>query len=175
MKADTQEVLNAIVNSSVPERLSLQANPPVPNDHVAHILQLIQGGQTTLAADHLLFREMNGMLPRTVGGVIRKLHIRFSESAPSSADNEEALRKKVSFRQYAYEALLEMALNFYCLESRWLHDEEKTECLNYILDVLKEWENLRLASDIPTHLVILRIQTHPLPKNGFDSNKKNAI
>ena len=142
MKAVTQEALHHIGNSSVPERLSLHTNPPVPNDHVAHVVRLIQGGQTTLAADHLLFPEMRGVLPRTVGGVIRKLHIRFSESAPSSADNEEALRKKVSFRQYAYEALLEIALNFYGLESRWLHDEEKTECLNYILDVLKEWENL---------------------------------
>jgi hypothetical protein len=142
MKAVTQETIHRIVNSSVPERLSLQANPPVPYDHVAHVVRLIEGGQTTLAADHLLFPERNGMLPRIVGGIIRRLNIGFSESSPSSADNEETLRKKISFRQYAYEALLEMALNFYGLESRWLHDEEKTECLNYLLDVLKEWENL---------------------------------
>ena len=142
MKAVTQEAIQHIVNSSVPERLSLQTNPPVPNDHVAHIVRLTQGGQSTLAADHLLFPEMNGMLTKTIGGVIRNLHIRFIESTPASADNEEALRRKIAFRQYAYEALLETALNFYGLESRWLNEEEKTECLDYLLEVLKEWENL---------------------------------
>ena len=35
-----------------------------------------------------------------------------------------------------------MALNFYGLESRWLDEEEKTECITCILSVLEEWENL---------------------------------
>jgi hypothetical protein len=99
-------------------------------------------GQTALAADHLLFRETNGMLSKTVGGAIRKLNILFNESRPIKADTEEVLRKRMFFRQNAYESLLEMALNFYGLESRWLNQEEKTECIQYILSVLKEWENL---------------------------------
>jgi hypothetical protein len=37
--------------------------------------------------------------------------------------------------------MLEMALNFYGLESRWLNEEEKAESLGYILNALDEWEN----------------------------------
>ncbi len=72
MKALTQETINQIVNLSHPERLSLEARPPITDDHVAHILQLTQWGQTNLAADHLLFPEMNGILSKTVSGVITK-------------------------------------------------------------------------------------------------------
>lgn len=138
----TQEKINQIVNSSVPERLSPEKKPPIPGDHAAHILQLIQWGQTTLAADHLLFPEINGTLSRTFSGMIRKLNILFHTSTPFPADKQEALKRKVHLRQYAYEALLETALNFYGLESRWLNEEEKGECIRYILWVLEEWENL---------------------------------
>jgi hypothetical protein len=36
---------------------------------------------------------------------------------------------------------MELALNFYGLESRWLNEGEKAECIQYILAVLEEWEN----------------------------------
>ena len=142
MKKMTQKDIHQIVNLSVAERLSLETRPPIPDDHVAHILLLTQMGQTTLAADHLLFPEMKGMLSKTVGGVIRKLNILFNGSKPLNTDKEETLRRKIHLRQYAYEVLLEMALNFYGLESRWLNQEEKSECIQYILWVLGEWENL---------------------------------
>ena len=54
---------------------------------------------------------------------------------------EPSLKAKINFRQYAYETLLEMALNFYGLESRWLDEAEKAESLSYILNALDEWEN----------------------------------
>src|SRR5512136_1242053 len=104
MKPLTQEKINQIVNSSHPERLSLEERPPITDDHVAHILQLTQMGQTTLAADHLLFPEMNGMLSKTVGGVIRELNLIFPLSTPLPSDTEGFLERKIRFRQYAYEA-----------------------------------------------------------------------
>jgi hypothetical protein len=142
MPAITQEAIQKMVDSSIPERLSLEKRPPVADDHVAHILQLIQMGQTCLAADHLLFPEMNGILSQTVSGVIQRLNILFARSRMLRDDTNESLSRRIHFRQYAYEALLELALNFYGLESRWLNEEEKSECLEYLLNVLDEWENL---------------------------------
>jgi len=141
MKKITQEIINQMVDSSFPERLSLDLNPPVTDDHVAHVLLLTQKGHTALAADHLLCPEMNGVLVRTVTGVIRNLNILFAQSHRVEGDSKESLRGKVHVRQYAYEVLMEMALNFYGLESRWLDEEEKTECLQYILNALEEWED----------------------------------
>jgi len=123
MKAMTQDTINQIVNSSLPEELSLSKRLPATDDHVAHILQLIQWGQTTLAADHLLFPEMKGTLSRTVSGVIRKLNILFHISTPFPADKEEPLKRKIHIRQYAYEALLEMAINLYGLEKGLIPSE----------------------------------------------------
>ena len=137
-----QPVVDQVVNSSIPERLSLGARPPIPDDHVAHVCQLIQMGQTCLAVDHLLFPEMNGILSRTVTGVIRQLNVLFSSAKPIQGESEETWKEKVRHRQDAYEALIEMGLNFCGLESRWLRDGEKKECLQYILNTLDEWENL---------------------------------
>ena len=142
MKGLTQETVDQIVNMSVPERLSLETRPPITDDHVAHILQLTLWGQTSLAADHLLFPERNGFLSKTVGGIIRELNLFFALSKPITSDTVGFLRRTIHLRQYAYEVLLEMALNFYGLESRWLNEEEKAECLHYIFAVLEEWENL---------------------------------
>ncbi|MGQ9645058.1 MAG: hypothetical protein ACUVWO_00785 [Thermodesulfobacteriota bacterium] len=142
MKALTQGAIDQIVNSSVPERLSLEERPPITDDHAAHILRLIQMGQTPLAADHLLFPEMNGILPKIVGGFVRKLNLEFYAPIPSRSNKEESLPRKIRFQQYAYEALIEMALNFYGLESRWLLETEKVESLGYILALLEEWESL---------------------------------
>ncbi len=51
---------------------------------------------------------------------------------PLAGETKEAFHRKVCLRQYAYETLLEMALNFYGLESRWLDQREKEESLGYI-------------------------------------------
>jgi len=142
MGAITQQTIQKIVDSSIPERLSLEKRPPVTDDHVAHILQLTQMGQTHLAADHLLFPEMNGSLSKTISGVIRELNILFVLSIPTKEDAEGSLKKKINLRHYAYEILTEAALNFYGLESQWLDQEEKFECIRYILNVLDEWETL---------------------------------
>ena len=145
-----QETINHIVDSSVPERLSIEARPPITDDHAAHIVQLTRWGQTSLAADHLLFPEINGALANAVSGVIREINILFVSAKPLQSDSEAVLRQKVNFRQYAYEVLLEMALNFNGLESRWLNDSEKAEGLSYILNALDEWETREREENVFT-------------------------
>jgi hypothetical protein len=149
MPALTQAFIDQIVASSLPERLSLEGKSPIADDHVAHILQLTQWGQTCLGADHLLFPEINGSLCKIVSGVIRELNILFVVSKPSPGDAEESLLKKIHFRQHAYELLLEMALGFNGLESRRLDEGEKSKSLHFISNVLGEWENLeRLEGEV---------------------------
>ena len=135
-----QETVDQVVSSSLSQRLSPEARPPITDNHAAHIIQLTRWGQTSLAADHLLFPEMNGALCATVSGVIRGLNILFASSRPAEDDSKTMLGEKLNSRQFAYEALVEMALNFYGLESRWLRDAEKNEALSYILNALDEWE-----------------------------------
>ena len=142
MKVVTQETIHQLVNSSRPERLSLETKPPINDDHTAHIIQLTESGWTSLAADHLLFPEINEKLCETVSAVIRQLNILFYTARPLAEMTEESFRRKVSLREYAYETLLEMALNFYGLESRWLDEEKKRECLQFIRNGLIEWEGL---------------------------------
>jgi hypothetical protein len=140
MTKPVQHPIDQIIHASVPERLSLEARPPIIDDHVAHVRQLTMMGQTCLAADHLLFRERSGVLYKTVSGVIRELNILFSTSRPQRGETEQRLKENVLARYHAYETLLEMALNFYGLESRWLDKGEKEECLPSILNTLDEWE-----------------------------------
>jgi hypothetical protein len=142
MEKITQNTIHQIINYSKPEKLSPGAKPPVFDDHVAHMLQLTDWGQTTLAADHLLFPEINGTLTSIVSGVIRRLNILFASSKIDKDEKEEALKKKIHSRQYAYELLIEIALNFFGLESRWLNEGEKKESIQSILHVLDEWETL---------------------------------
>ena len=141
MRSLTQEHLNQIVQSSRPESLSLKERPPIRDDHASHLFSLIQWGQTTLASDHLLFPEMNGRLPETMGSLIRKLNLLFSLSSPLLNEPKETFRQNVHRRQYAYEFMLETVLNFYGLESRWLDGREKADSLGYILNCLQEWED----------------------------------
>lgn len=50
-----------------------------------------------------------------------------------------------------------MALNFYGLESRWLDEDEKSQCLQFIPNVLSEWENLeRIEGEISIVSAVLR-------------------
>ena len=136
----TQAQIEAIVAASRPERLSDPGKRPITGDHAANVVQLTTWGQTTLAADHLLFPELNGCLPEVVGGVVRQLNIRFVGAGVQADDDEAAVVAKVRCRQYAYETLLEMAINFCGLESRWLDAGERCQAVGSIRGALAEWE-----------------------------------
>jgi hypothetical protein len=136
----TQEQINAIVAASLPERLSDPGKRPIPSDHVAHVVRLAAWGQTTLAADHLLFPELNGVLPAVVGGIIRQLHIRFADGRLRPGDGADDAARKVRARQFCYEALLEAAINFMGAEGRWLDGAERCQAVGSIRAALAEWE-----------------------------------
>jgi hypothetical protein len=135
-----QEQIDQIVAASQPERLSGPGKHPIPSDHAAHVVQLTGWGQTTLAADHLLFPELNGFLPGVVAGVIRQLNIRFVGARLLPEDPEAEAARKIRQRQYSYETLLETAINFLGLESRWLDGAERRQAVGSIRGALAEWE-----------------------------------
>lgn len=142
MKGRTQEAIHQWIQATRPERLCLGSKPPINDNHAAHMVQLVQWGHTALAADHLLFREMNEGLCGTVSEVIRQLNILFHTSRPLPAETEKSFYRKASLRGHAYEVLIEMALNFHGLESRWLDDQKKETCLRCLGNALTDWEGL---------------------------------
>jgi len=135
-----QEQIDQIVAASRPERLSGPGKHPIPGDHAAHVVQLTGWGQTTLAADHLLFPELNGFLPGVLAGVIRQLNIQFAGARLLAEDSEAEASRKIRQRQYSYETLLETAINFLGLESRWLNGVERLQAVGSIRGALAEWE-----------------------------------
>jgi hypothetical protein len=145
----TQEQIQTVVAGSRPERLAEPGRHPIPGDHVAHVVQLVSWGHCALAADHLLFPEITGALPAVVSGVIRQLNLRLAAADLVRGDERETAEKKVRTRQFAYEALLEMALNFAGMESRWLDAGEKRQAAEAIRAALAEWE-AREAARGPT-------------------------
>ncbi len=140
MKGMPQETVQRIVDLTLPKHLSPDETPPITDDHGAHLLSLIERGQTALAADHLLFPEINGRLTETVGSLIMRLNFRFARSRLGGRESSQSLREKIALRAHAYEALFEMALNFYGLESRWLDVKEKAESIRSIVHTLRDWE-----------------------------------
>jgi hypothetical protein len=135
-----QDQIDQIVAANRPERLSDPAKRPISGDHVAHVVQLVGWGHATLAADHLLFPELTGALPAVVGGVIRQLNIQFVGARVQPGDPEREVGRKIRLRQFAYETLLETAINFTGLESRWLNGVERLQALGGIRGALAEWE-----------------------------------
>jgi len=140
-----QEQVQAVVAATRPERLSDPEKHPILHDHIAHIVQLAGWGHATLAADHLLFPEIVGGHPMVVGGVIRQLSLRFVEARRHVDDGRATMERMIRVRQSAYETLLEMAINFSGLESRWLDEGEKRQTIQNIRHALGEWEEQEAA------------------------------
>ncbi len=138
----TQERIHKIVQENRPQPLSIPEKPLIFEDHSTHLFDLTRMGQTTLAADHLLFPEISGRLSKTIGDFIRRLHLLFVTSRPLPKSTSKSFLQNLSLRQYAYEVFLELALNFFGLESRWLDPEEKSQSLRFILNTLEEWEEI---------------------------------
>ena len=136
----SQEQVDPIVAASQPEGLSDPARRPIASDHAANVVQLAAWGHTALAADHLLFPELNGSLESVVAGVIRQLNLRFPSLRPTAGEPEAQAVAKIRQRQFAYETLLEMAINFMGAESRWLEGRERCRAVGSIRGALAEWE-----------------------------------
>jgi hypothetical protein len=152
----TREQIRASITGRRPERLQDPAKRPIPEDHAAHVVQLADWGHCTLAADHLLLPEITGALSSVVAGVIRQLGLRVAAARSHAGSAREALEADIRTRQYAYETLLEMALNFSGMESRWLDPKEKHRAIQSIRAALAEWEESdtpSVAAEVVRHIL----------------------
>ena len=136
--------VKSVVRKLKPESLTGPDRGPNTSDHAANAVQLVEWGQTRLAADHLLFPELNGVLAEQVGAVLRQLSYRFALGRILGRDTKEDRTEKISARFYAYEFMLELAMNYFGLESRWLDDIEKEVSLEFIEETLVSWEALEV-------------------------------
>ncbi len=173
----TQAQVERFVAAAKPERLSDPGKHPIPGDYAANTVQLCLWGQTALAADHLLFPELNGTLPAIVGGVIRQLNLHFVDACPRSGDAEAELARKVRLRRYAYETLLEMAVNFCGMESRWLNGEERSRAVASIRGAVAEWEAREAAEgSVSVAVAVIRrfLERMKLTQKGISMVAKTA-
>jgi hypothetical protein len=136
-----QKAVAQIVSQSRQRSLSQADLSPIPEDHVAQMVQLVVAGQAHLAADHLLFADSSELLRELVSGLIRQLNVRFFSARIATSDRPAQREEKVRLRHFAYEALLEAALNLLGLESRHLQERERHRCLDYIRETLGQWED----------------------------------
>jgi len=135
-----QGIIEQIISQSRPRSLTEAELSPLPEDHVAQMVQLVLMGQTHLAADHLLFAGSSELLRQMGSGLIRQLNVRFAQAKVLESDDPALTEEKVRLRHFAYEVLLETCLNFFGLESRHLPEREKGQFLAHIFEVLREWE-----------------------------------
>ncbi len=138
--AELKKKINSVLKSIVPENLSDPMKRPDNNDHTGNAVQLIEWGYPQLAADHLLFPELNGSLVEVVSGILRKLSFRFALCEIDGGESGEELSDKIAFRFYAYQFLYELSANFIGLESRWLDEIEKDDSMDQIVETALSWE-----------------------------------
>lgn len=132
--------IRSIISGSAPESLTGEGKRPNPADHTAHCVQLISWGRTRLAADHLLFPEINGKLEGVFSGILRQLNLSFRLNEIKGAISGEEKEKRVLARYYAYEFLLECGLNFMGHESSALDVMEKNVCSYHLINTLRNLE-----------------------------------
>jgi hypothetical protein len=151
----TPAYVRAVVADSRPERLADPAKHPVPH-HAAQVVQLTAWGHCGLAADHLLLPEIAGSLAAVVADVIRQLDLRLAMTGPGASDARAAV-DRIRVRQFAYQTLVEMAMNFAGLESRWLDAGEKRRATESIRAALAGWE-AREAAEAPVSVAAAVVQ-----------------
>ena len=120
------------------------ASLPESLDHSDNISRTTLAGEPQLAADHILHREMKGKLNKIVGRVIRQLNLEFVGNMSGSKDSKEVSRKKTQNRGWAYQVLMEIALNLVGIESRMVgfSRDEVRKAYEHILYTLEGWEDL---------------------------------
>jgi len=133
--------VKTIISSLTPEEPEF---PVLSTDHSDHVVRLALKGQTRVAADHLLNKEMVGHLEETVGSIIRALNIKFISSMIELAMGMEK-GKHVLACAKAYDLLIQIALNLFGLESRktvGFPEEEIERTLKLIGNALESWEGV---------------------------------
>jgi len=88
----------------------------------------------------VLFSEINGSLLTVIAGAVRQLGVKFylARLAPGLSHGERA--ERIITRARCYDWAVETFLNFFGLESRWLDDDEKDLCGEFLVETLVSWE-----------------------------------
>ncbi|HPI77909.1 MAG TPA: hypothetical protein PLK80_14345, partial [bacterium] len=145
--SEIQNEVREAANSMSAESLTSHGKSPIIGDPASNAAQLVEWGWPRLAADHFLFPDLNGRLTETVSNAFRSLSYRFALSALKASDSKEARNKKIQFRINAYEFALELALNFFGLESGWLDEWETELSVSNIEEVLLKWESMEIEEN----------------------------
>ena len=155
----------SVVASAKPEELP---HPPRSLDHADHIVRTALMGHTKLAADHILTRSLVGHLVEVVGSVIRQLNLEFVKARVEEGDPEDVRRRKVLTRAYAYDVLLEIAINLFGLERDMVGfgEAEVEESLALIRNALEEWEGLERSEggSAPIAEAVVRLKIEDMKK-----------
>ncbi|MGQ9514279.1 MAG: transaldolase family protein [Thermoproteota archaeon] len=132
-----QEVKYSTLPKSKPEKLP---SPPRSLDHAEHVVFTALAGHPELAADHLLHKEMKGMLETVVSSIIRRLNLEFQRALQGGGVEEN----KVKIRQMAFEVMIEISLNLYGIEADLVGfpEEESELVLRKISYTMSIWEEL---------------------------------
>jgi transaldolase len=123
-----------------PWALNQEGRAPVRDCHAGNITQLACWGHTKLAADHILFPEINGSLMSVIAGAARQLGVKFFMARPDAAASDGARAASMIMRIRCYDWALETFLNFMGLESSLLDDDEKELAAEFLLETLVSWE-----------------------------------
>ena len=143
-KTDEGAALKRAIRTAVaadrPESLCLPGRAPVCDCHAGNIVQLVGWGHTKLAADHVLFPEINDSLLTVISGAIRQLGIKFYLAKPAAAGSGDECAARIITRLRCYDWAVETFLNFFGLESRWLDEDEKDLASEFLIETLVSWE-----------------------------------
>ncbi len=119
---------------------------PAPKglDHAQHVVFLALGGNTDVAADHLLHPEMKGYLVETIGNVARQLNFRLRLAATHLEDTDDQLKERVLEWARAYEVMVEIGLNVSGMEPKLvgLSEAECEDAYRNIRGTLQVWSEL---------------------------------
>lgn len=131
-----------VIKTAKPEKLVLPIPPRV--DHADHILKTALEGHTKLAADHIAFPWMKGILFDVIGALCRRAYIEFVDNSPLRASDEDDKKRRIVVRARIYDLFLEMLWNLVGVESRWagLDAEEVSKSIDALLENLKNFEEI---------------------------------
>ncbi len=167
----------SIISGAKPEELP---SPPRSLDHADHVVKTALMGYPNLAADHLLNPDLVGNIVYVLGCIIRQLNIEFMRCRLEEGEEEEAKREKILKRAYAYDVLLEIAINFFGLERDRVgfEDYEVEDCLSMIEEILKEWEKIEreeTGGEAPIAKAVVRMKIEDMKKVMASNPKRKGM
>lgn len=115
-------------------------HPPRSLDYADHVVKTALLGHTQLAADSLLNPALVGKLAEVVGSITRRLNLIFARARWVEDCDESTILK----RGYAYDLLLEIAINLFGMEADWVGftEEDVEDSLRIIRNTLSAWESI---------------------------------